>query len=81
MKFRVVGERNFQSQEVEAVRHQYQTLLRITESIAGHRYLSELFHDLAQLLGNVLQFDHLSVRLHDSQRHVMRRYNLEGAER
>jgi hypothetical protein len=59
MKFRVVGERNFQSQEVEAVRHQYQTLLRITESIAGHRDLSELFHDLAQLLGNVLQFDHL----------------------
>jgi formate hydrogenlyase transcriptional activator len=79
MKFPGVGERNFQGQEVEADRHQYQTLLKITESVAAHREVSELFHDLGQLLGNVLRFDHLSVRLHDSERNVMRRYNLDGS--
>jgi hypothetical protein len=46
--------------------------LEVIESIASHRDLSDLFHDLAQLLRNILQFDHLSVRLHDLERIVMR---------
>jgi formate hydrogenlyase transcriptional activator len=70
------GER-FGVQKAEALRDQYQALLEVTESIASHRDLSELFHDLAQLLRDVLQFDHLSVRLHDPQGNVMRRHNLE----
>jgi formate hydrogenlyase transcriptional activator len=70
------GER-FGVQKTEALRDQYQALLEVTESIASHRDLSELFHDLAQLLRNVLQFDHLSVRLHDPHGNVMRRHNLE----
>jgi formate hydrogenlyase transcriptional activator len=72
-------EQKSQPQELEAVRNQYNTLLEITESIASHRDLPDLFHDLAQLLRNILQFDHLSVRLHDPQRNVMRRQNLEAS--
>jgi formate hydrogenlyase transcriptional activator len=64
-------------QKAEALRHQYQTLLEVTESIASHRDLSELFHDLAQALRNVLHFDYLSVRLHDPERNVMRIHILE----
>jgi len=52
-------------------------LFSVSESIASHRDLSELFHDLAQRLGDVIQFDYLSVRLHDSERNIMRRYVLE----
>jgi formate hydrogenlyase transcriptional activator len=67
----------FADQKAEALRDQYQTLLEVTESIASHRDLSELFHDLAQPLRNVLHFDYLSVRLHDPERKVMRLHILE----
>ena len=66
-----------EDQKAEALRDQYQTLLEVTESIASHRDLSELFHDLAQPLRNVLHFDYLSVRLHDPERKVMRIHILE----
>jgi formate hydrogenlyase transcriptional activator len=59
-------------QNAEPLRDQYQTLLDVTESIVSHRDLSELFHDLAQALRNVLHFDYVSVRLHDRERNVMR---------
>ena len=62
----------FAEQNTDAFRDQYQTLLQVTESIVSHRDLSELFHDLARPLRNILQFDYLSVRLHDPERNVMR---------
>jgi len=55
----------------------YHALLAVSESIALHRELSELFHDVAQRLRHVLQFDYLSLRLHDPERNVMRRHILE----
>jgi GAF domain-containing protein len=64
-------------QKAETLRDQYQTLLEVTESIVSHRDLSELFHDLAKPLRNVLHFDYLSVRLHDPGRNVMRIHILE----
>ncbi|HEU4344612.1 MAG TPA: sigma 54-interacting transcriptional regulator [Candidatus Binatia bacterium] len=64
-------------QKSKALRGQYQALLEVTESIASHRDLSELFHDLARPLRNVLHFDYLSVRLHDPERNVMRIHILE----
>src|SRR5262245_32457364 len=67
----------FGNQNPEALRDQYQALLEVTESIASHRDLSELFHDLTQPLRNLLHFDYLSVRLHDPQRNVMRIHILE----
>ena len=77
--FSVLSDGALRAPEAEATRHQYTTLLKITESIASHRDLSELFHDLGRLLGNVLQFDHLSVRLHDPKGNLMRRHNLESS--
>ena len=66
-----------QDQKAEALRDQYDTLLDVTESIASHRDLTELFHDLAQPLCNVIHFDYLSVRLHDPERNVMRIHIVE----
>src|SRR4029453_12007170 len=68
---RSMRSQEFGDQNPEALRDQYQALLEVTESIASHRDLSELFHDLAQPLRNVLHFDYLSVRLHDLQRKAM----------
>ena len=42
---------------------QYQILLEVSEAIARHRDLGELFHDLADRLHRVLQFDYLSLLL------------------
>ena len=55
----------------------YETLLAVSESIASYRDISKLFHDLAQSLGHILQFDYLTVRLHDPERNVMRKQILE----
>jgi formate hydrogenlyase transcriptional activator len=63
--------------KADALSHQYQTLLEVTESIASHRDLSDLFHHLAQALRNVVHFDYLSVRLHDAERNVMRIHIVE----
>src|SRR5262245_59054078 len=72
-----VSHKKFVEQNTDAFREQYETLLRVTESIVSHRDLSELFHDLADPLRNVLHFDYLSVRLHDPERNVMRIHILE----
>ncbi|MFN7945032.1 MAG: sigma 54-interacting transcriptional regulator [Blastocatellia bacterium] len=49
-----------------------QTLLEITEVIATHRDLTSLFHDLAERLRPVVQFDLLGVSLYDAERNRMR---------
>jgi formate hydrogenlyase transcriptional activator len=56
---------------------QYRTLLEISESIAAHRDLRELFHDLAQRLHRVVNFEYMRLLLHDSDRNVMRVHILE----
>jgi len=61
----------------EELAAKYQSLLAVSESIASHHRLPELFHDLRQRLGRVLEFDYLSLRLHDPERNVMRRHILE----
>jgi formate hydrogenlyase transcriptional activator len=50
---------------------QYQALLEITEVIATHRDLSSLFHDLAERLRSVVQFDLLGVSLYNPERNLM----------
>jgi formate hydrogenlyase transcriptional activator len=62
---------------VETVIQQYRALLEVTESIAAHRDLSELFHDLAIRLHSVVHFDYINVVLHDPERNVMRLHILE----
>ena len=62
---------------IEELAAKYQSLLAVSESIAVYYDVPELFHDLKQRLRHVLQFDYLSLRLHDPKRNVMRRHILE----
>ena len=47
---------NDAQQACEALAQQYRTLLEVSESIAAHRDLAELFHELAQSLHRVVRF-------------------------
>jgi formate hydrogenlyase transcriptional activator len=59
---------------------QHQALLEVAEAIAQHRDLGELFHELAARLHRVVEFDYLSLILHDPARNVMRLHILEAEE-
>jgi formate hydrogenlyase transcriptional activator len=59
---------------------QYQALLEISEAIAMHRNLSELFHDLARRLPRIVPFDFINLVLHDPTRDVMRLHVLTAPE-
>jgi formate hydrogenlyase transcriptional activator len=62
--------------QVDNLSLRYRTLLDVSEAIAAHRELKELFQDLAQRLGSVQPFDYLSLRLFDPARNAMRRHVL-----
>jgi len=55
----------------------HQALLEVAEAIAQHRDLGELFHDLAERLHRVVEFEYLNLILHDPVRNVMRLHILE----
>src|SRR5579872_4919223 len=55
-----------------------QARLDVAESIALHRDLGELFHDLSERLHRVAHFDFLILLLHDPVRQVMRLHILES---
>ena len=56
---------------------QYQALLEVTESIATHRDLPALFHDLSERLPRLVNFDTLWLVLYDPNRKVMRLHIVE----
>jgi formate hydrogenlyase transcriptional activator len=58
----------------------YQILLEVAEAISLHRDLRDLFHDLAERLHRVVQFDYLNLILHDPARNVMRLHILETSK-
>jgi formate hydrogenlyase transcriptional activator len=58
-------------------RRQLEALLEVSEAIAQQRDLRALFHDLAARLHPVIDFDFLSLVLHDPVRNVMRLHVLE----
>jgi formate hydrogenlyase transcriptional activator len=62
---------------LEHSRRQLEALLEVAESIAQHRDLAALFHDLAERLHCVVEFDFLALMLHDPVRNVMRLHILE----
>jgi len=62
---------------LEHSRRQLEALLEVAESIAQHRDLAALFHDLAERLHCVVDFDFLTLVLHDPERNVMRLHILE----
>ena len=59
-------------QKPDFLGNQYQALVEISEAIAGHRNLSELFQDLAERLPPIVPFDYINLVLHDPARDVMR---------
>jgi formate hydrogenlyase transcriptional activator len=56
---------------------QHQALLEVTESVAIHRDLPALFHDLKERLPRLVNFDTLWLVLHEPARNVMRVHILE----
>lgn len=59
-------------QQLAHERDRLRLLLEVTESIASHRDLEELFHDLARRLPQVVPFDFINAVLHEPARDVMR---------
>ncbi|HEX4643572.1 MAG TPA: sigma 54-interacting transcriptional regulator [Candidatus Acidoferrales bacterium] len=57
---------------------QHQALLEVAEAISQHRDLGELFHELAERLHRVVNFEYLNLVLHDPVRNVMRLHILES---
>jgi formate hydrogenlyase transcriptional activator len=62
---------------LEHSRRQLEALLEVSEAIAQQRDLPALFHDLAGRLHSVIEFDFLTLILHDPLRNVMRLHILE----
>src|SRR5882762_7441257 len=61
----------------EHSRRQLEALLEVSEAIAQQRDLPALFHDLAGRLHSVVDFDFLTLVLHDPLKNVMRLHILE----
>jgi formate hydrogenlyase transcriptional activator len=53
-------------------RDRLRLVLEVSESIASHRSLDDLFRDLAERLPRVVPFDYINLVLHDAARDVMR---------
>src|SRR3989454_686884 len=62
---------------LEHSRRQLEALLEVSEVIAQQRDLPALFHDLAARLHSVIDFDFLTLVLHDPVKNVMRLHILE----
>jgi formate hydrogenlyase transcriptional activator len=56
--------------------NQYTTLLEVSQAISSHQSLTELFEDLGRRLHTVLNFNYLSLILHDPEHEVMRIHTL-----
>ena len=63
--------------EADPLAEQYRALLEVSESIAAHHDLTELFRSLAQRLPRVLKFSSIVLALHDPSKNVMRLHVLE----
>src|SRR5688572_25721683 len=58
----------------------YAALLRISKTLAGHRTMAELFHELAGNLHSLIPFDYLALLLHDEAADAMRLVVLEPGD-
>ncbi len=56
---------------------QYRALLEVSEAIAANRHLTGLIRDLSGRLQQAVQFDYISLILHDPQRDILRLQTLE----
>ena len=62
---------------MDLLHSQYQALLEISEAIASHRDLDQLFHDLAPRLHRVLEFDFANLILYEPACQAMKSHVLE----
>jgi formate hydrogenlyase transcriptional activator len=76
----VVNGQILSPREADLLHSQYRALLEISEAIAVHRDLNELFHDLAQRLPRIVPFDFINLVLHDPTRELMRLHTLVAPE-
>jgi formate hydrogenlyase transcriptional activator len=53
-------------------RDRLRLLLEVSEAIAAHRNVTDLFHDLAERLPRVVPFDYINLVMHDPSLDVMR---------
>src|SRR5271157_47319 len=68
-------------QAATATGDQYRALFAVSDAIASHRDLPALFHELAERLAHVVQFDALALVLHVAATNTMRVHVLETSER
>ena len=68
---------SFERRQTELLHGQYQALLEISEAIASHRELDQLFRDLAPRLHRVVEFDFANLILHEPARNMMKSHVLE----
>ena len=73
----VISPLEVQTSPLEHSRRQLEALLEVSEAIAQQRDLPALFHDLAARLHSVMDFDFLTLVLHDAAKNVMRLHVLE----
>ncbi len=66
-----------QDEQVTTTPERYRALFAVSDTIASHRDLPALFHELAGRLGQVVQFDALSLVLHGAATNTMRLHVLE----
>src|SRR5688500_5475053 len=66
------GNLSGEAYRAKAERDRLRLLAEVSESIASHPDLNELFHDLAQRLPRIVPFDYINVVLHDAASNVMR---------
>ena len=62
---------------MDILHSQYRALLEISEAIASHRELDQLFSELAPRLHSVVQFDFANLILYEPDRKVMKSHVLE----
>jgi formate hydrogenlyase transcriptional activator len=75
-----VNDQAIERQEMDLLHSQYQALLEISEAIASHRDLDELFHGLAPCLHRVVQFDFVNLILYEPTRKMMKSHVLEAPD-
>src|SRR5258705_3636686 len=61
-------------------RHRYEVLLQMADLVVRHHSLPELFHDIAERLKSVADFQFLNFSLHDAQDHTMHLHWWEGEQ-
>ena len=68
---------NLEHRQAELLQGQYQALLEISEAIAAHREVEQLFRDLPRRLHGVVEFDFVNLILHEPARGMMKSHVLE----